>query len=69
MLVLRGSDGSEAFLPGGVPDLQLDLLPLDINGADLEVHTNSRNVSAWSRISTLHTHYSIINDCTQFLIT
>jgi hypothetical protein len=42
--VIRGSNGTEAFLSGGIPNLKLDGLSIQLNGADLKVHTNGRNV-------------------------
>lgn len=35
--VVGGSDGAEALLAGGVPDLKLDLFAVHFNGPDLEV--------------------------------
>lgn len=38
--IVSGSDGPEALLAGGVPDLGLDLLAVDINDLGLELHSN-----------------------------
>lgn len=38
--VVGGGDGSEALLAGGIPDLQLDALPIELNGPDLEVDSD-----------------------------
>lgn len=35
--VVGGGDGLEALLAGGVPDLELDQLPVELDRADLEV--------------------------------
>lgn len=35
--VVGGGDGPEALLAGGVPDLELDALAIELDGADLEV--------------------------------
>lgn len=39
-LVIGTGDGLEAFLPGGVPDLGLDGLAVEIEGPDLEVDSD-----------------------------
>jgi hypothetical protein len=39
--VIGGGDGSETFLSGGVPDLQLDSLAIQLNRLDLEINTDS----------------------------
>lgn len=44
----RGGDGAEAFLPGRVPDLQLHLLPVDLHGPNLEIHSDCGDVAACS---------------------
>lgn len=38
--VVCGGDGAEALLAGRVPDLQLDALAIEVNGANLEIYTN-----------------------------
>lgn len=38
--IVSGSDGPEALLAGGVPDLGLDLLAVDIDDLGLELHSN-----------------------------
>ena len=35
--VVGGGDGPEPLLPRGVPDLQFDLLPVQLDRPDLEV--------------------------------
>lgn len=35
--IVGGGDGAESLLAGGVPDLQLDTLSIELNGPDLEV--------------------------------
>ena len=40
-LVVGRGDGLEALLAGGVPDLQLDGLSVDLDSTDLEVNANS----------------------------
>lgn len=39
--VVGGGDGTEALLAGGVPDLQLNALSIELNGPDLEVDADS----------------------------
>lgn len=39
-LVVRRRDSLESLLSGSVPNLQLDSLPIDIYGSNLEVDTN-----------------------------
>jgi hypothetical protein len=46
-IVSRG-DGSESFLAGSVPYLQLHPLSIKLNGSDLEVDANSGN-EGWSK--------------------
>ncbi len=36
--VVGAGDGAERLLPGRVPDLELDLLPLDVDHAGAELH-------------------------------
>eukprot|EP00443_Scrippsiella_acuminata_P067105 CAMPEP_0115522972 /NCGR_PEP_ID=MMETSP0271-20121206/80381_1 /TAXON_ID=71861 /ORGANISM="Scrippsiella trochoidea, Strain CCMP3099" /LENGTH=77 /DNA_ID=CAMNT_0002954339 /DNA_START=384 /DNA_END=617 /DNA_ORIENTATION=+ len=43
--VVAARDGAEALLPGGVPDLELASLALEVQGADLEVHTDGADVT------------------------
>jgi hypothetical protein len=38
--VVSGSDGAEALLASGIPDLQLDALVVELDGADLEVNAD-----------------------------
>ena len=38
--VVRGGDGPEALLAGSVPNLELDGLPLQVNGANLKVNAD-----------------------------
>lgn len=38
--VVRSGDGLEAFLASSVPNLELDLLTININGLNFEVNTN-----------------------------
>lgn len=38
--VVSGGDGSEAFLAGGVPDLRLHLLAVDVDALSLELHSD-----------------------------
>lgn len=42
-LVVARGDGLEALLSGGVPNLKLDGLAVDLNGADLKVDTDRRH--------------------------
>jgi hypothetical protein len=42
--VVGGRDGVEPLLACSVPDLQLDCLPVEVDGADLEVHANGGDV-------------------------
>lgn len=48
-VLLRGCDGPESLLPGCVPDLQLDSLPINIHCADLKVDADGGDVAAWRR--------------------
>jgi len=41
--VIRRSDGPEAFLPSRIPDLELNTLPVELDGSDLEVDANRRD--------------------------
>jgi hypothetical protein len=43
--VVTGRDGTEALLSGGIPNLQLDGLAVELNGADLKVHSNGADVA------------------------
>lgn len=43
--VVRGSDGSETLLTGGVPNLQLHCLSIELDGPDFEVDTDGRYVT------------------------
>lgn len=43
--VVTGRDSSEALLSRCVPNLELDCLALEVQCADLEVHSDSRDVS------------------------
>lgn len=38
--VVGGSNGAEALLAGGIPDLQLYALAIELNGPDLEVDSD-----------------------------
>ena len=40
-LVVAACNGLEAFLPGGIPDLQFDRLAVHFDSPDLEVDSNS----------------------------
>jgi hypothetical protein len=42
--VVRRSNGSESFLPRGIPDLQLDCFAIQLDGSDLKVNSNGGNV-------------------------
>ena len=42
--VVTARDGPESLLTCRVPDLQLDSLSLELNGTDLEVDSNRRDV-------------------------
>ena len=42
--VVRGCNGAESFLPGCVPDLELDCLSVQLDRSDFEVDTDRRNV-------------------------
>lgn len=42
--VVRGGDGAEALLAGGVPNLELDGLAIELDGADLEVDADGGDV-------------------------
>lgn len=42
-MTLTGCDGSEALLPGRVPDLQLDTLAVQLDRADLEIYPDRRD--------------------------
>eukprot|EP00303_Exanthemachrysis_gayraliae_P009107 CAMPEP_0206003608 /NCGR_PEP_ID=MMETSP1464-20131121/3468_1 /ASSEMBLY_ACC=CAM_ASM_001124 /TAXON_ID=119497 /ORGANISM="Exanthemachrysis gayraliae, Strain RCC1523" /LENGTH=533 /DNA_ID=CAMNT_0053376987 /DNA_START=147 /DNA_END=1744 /DNA_ORIENTATION=+ len=42
--VVAARDGAEALLARGVPDLQLDGLAVELDGADLKVHADGRDV-------------------------
>lgn len=42
--VVCTGDGSEAFLPGSVPDLELDVFVINLDGLEAEVHSDSRQV-------------------------
>jgi hypothetical protein len=46
----RGSNGTESLLPGRVPDLELDLLPVDFDGTDLEIDTDGGYVVSVERV-------------------
>lgn len=41
--VVRGGDGAEPLLAGGIPDLQLDTLAIELDCPDLEVDTDRRD--------------------------
>lgn len=43
--IVRGRDGAEALLAGSVPDLQFDRLAIEVDRADLEVHTDGGDVA------------------------
>jgi hypothetical protein len=43
-VVIIGGNRLESFLTGGIPDLELDLLPSDVHGPDLEVNTDRRDI-------------------------
>merc|ERR1719247_890841 len=43
--VVRGRDRAEPLLPGGVPDLELDGLPLNGQRAEAEVHADGGDVA------------------------
>lgn len=47
---VRRGDGAEAFLPGSVPDLELDLGGVDVNVLDFEVDTDRRDERRRERI-------------------
>ena len=42
--VVTGSNGSEAFLACCIPNLELDCLALKVERADLEIHSDCRDV-------------------------
>mmetsp|Transcript_8630 Transcript_8630/g.24220 ORF Transcript_8630/g.24220 Transcript_8630/m.24220 type:complete len:319 (-) Transcript_8630:1038-1994(-) len=42
--VVRGGDGAEALLAGGVPNLELDGLAVELDGADLKVDADGGDV-------------------------
>ena len=42
--VIRRGNRTETFLSSGIPNLKLDGLSIQLNGADLKVDTNGRNV-------------------------
>ena len=42
--VVGGGDGAEALLSSGIPDLKLDGLPVQVQGADLEIDTDGADV-------------------------
>lgn len=41
--VVRGGDGLETLLPRRVPNLELDYLPVEIDGADLKIDPDGRD--------------------------
>ena len=41
--VVGRSDGAEPLLPGGVPDLKLDLLAIKLNSSNLEINPYKKN--------------------------
>lgn len=47
---LPGGDGPETFLAGGIPNLQLDGLAVQLNGADFEVHADGGNIRLGVRV-------------------
>ena len=42
--IVRGCNGSESFLSGGIPDLELDGLSIQLNCSDFEINTNGGDV-------------------------
>jgi len=42
--VVRGSNCAETLLAGGVPNLELDGLAVELNGTDLKVNSNGGDV-------------------------
>ena len=42
--VVRGGNCAETLLSGGIPNLELDGLPVELNGTDLKVDSNGRDV-------------------------
>ena len=39
-LIITASDGFKSLLTGGIPNLQLDCLSIDVNSSNLEVYTD-----------------------------
>ena len=50
--VVSRSDGTEAFLAGRVPDLQLDSLAIQFNCTDLEINANGGDERGSERVFT-----------------
>ena len=48
--VVTGSDGSEAFLACCIPNLELDCLAFEVERADLEIHSDCRDVGCESEM-------------------
>jgi hypothetical protein len=48
--VVSGGDGAEALLAGGVPDLQLYALAVELDGADLEVDADGGDEGRGERV-------------------
>jgi hypothetical protein len=50
--VVGSGDGAEALLAGGIPDLQLDALAIQLDGSDLEVDADGRDERGRERVLT-----------------
>ena len=50
--VVGRGDGPEALLAGGVPDLQLDALAVELDGPDLEVDADGGDEGGGERVLT-----------------
>mmetsp|Transcript_109832 Transcript_109832/g.289731 ORF Transcript_109832/g.289731 Transcript_109832/m.289731 type:complete len:255 (-) Transcript_109832:78-842(-) len=48
--VITAGDGAESLLAGGVPDLQLHRLAVEVQGADLEIHADGADVALGVRV-------------------
>ena len=41
--IIRGGNGTETFLASGIPNLEFNTLPVEVNGLDFEIDTNGSN--------------------------
>ena len=44
--IVSGSDGSEAFLPRRIPDLQFDSFSINVHRFDFEIDADRRDIRA-----------------------